>query len=196
MSVFTKLYGLQKQIRRAFQEVEVGTYASGAAFFLFLSLIPMVLIVSGILPHDVMNQKEVVNISQAVVPEKIYQFLLGIVDSYHGNNLTLLSVSAVVVVWSASKGVLALIRGLNHIYEVGETRGYLLLRLKASFYTIFLLLAILLSAGALIFGNTLAADSRQWSGCTSVARFWRNQTYICGGYDICRFLYNVQSVAQ
>ncbi len=156
MSVFTKLYGLQKQIRRAFQEVEVGTYASGAAFFLFLSLIPMVLIVSGILPHDVMNQKEVVNISQAVVPEKIYQFLLGIVDSYHGNNLTLLSVSAVVVVWSASKGVLALIRGLNHIYEVGETRGYLLLRLKASFYTIFLLLAILLSAGALIFGNTLA----------------------------------------
>ena len=39
---------------------------------------------------------------------------------------------------------------------MGETRGYLLLRLKASFYTIFLLLAILLSAGALIFGNTLA----------------------------------------
>lgn len=33
MSIYTKLYGLQKQIRRTFQEAEVGTYASGAAFF-------------------------------------------------------------------------------------------------------------------------------------------------------------------
>ena len=122
MSIYTKLYGLQKQIRRTFQEAEVGTYASGAAFFLFLSVIPMVLIVSGMLPHDVMSKKNMVSISQAVIPEKIYSFLLGIVDSYHGNNLTLLSVSALVVLWSASKGVLALIRGLNHIYEVGETR--------------------------------------------------------------------------
>ena len=97
-----------------------------------------------------------VKISQAVIPEKVYSFLLGIVESYHGNNMTLLSVSAMVAVWSASKGMLALIRGLNHIYEVEESRGYLLLRLKAAFYTLFILLAILLSAGILVFGNTLA----------------------------------------
>jgi len=156
MSVITKLYKLQKEMRKTFNEAEVGTYASGAAFFLFVSVIPMVMIVSGMLPHDLMAKKEMVNISQAVIPDKIYRFLLSIVDSYHGNQVTLLSVSAVVVVWSASKGVLALIRGLNHIYETEETRGYILLRLKASFYTIFLLLAILLSAGVLVFGNTLA----------------------------------------
>ncbi len=156
MSMITKLYRLQKEIRRTFNEAEVGTYASGAAFFLFVSVIPMVMIVSGMLPHDLLGRKEMVSISQAVIPDKIYRFLLGIVDSYHGNQLTLLSVSAFVVVWSASKGVLALIRGLNHIYEVEETRGYILLRLKASFYTIFLLLAVLLSVGVLVFGNTLA----------------------------------------
>lgn len=143
-------------MRRTFSEAEVGTYASGAAFFLFLSVIPMVMIVSGILPHDLLGRKEMVNISQAVIPDKIYHFLLSIIDGYHGNHMTLLSVSAIVVVWSASKGVLALIRGLNHIYEVEETRGYILLRLKASFYTIFLLLAILLSGGVLVLGNTLA----------------------------------------
>ena len=171
MSIYTKLYGLQKQIRRTFQEAEVGTYASGAAFFLFVSVIPMVMIVSSILPHDLISKREMVNISQAVIPDKIYRFLLGIVDSYHGNHVTLLSVSAVVVVWSASKGVLALIRGLNHIYEVEETRGYIRLRLKASFYTIFLLLAILLSAGVLVFGNTLAGWLIPDDG--PAARLWR-----------------------
>lgn len=158
-------------MRRTFNEAEVGTYASGAAFFLFVSVIPMVMIVSGMLPHDLLGRKEMVNISQAVIPDKIYRFLLSIVDSYHGNQVTLLSVSAVVVVWSASKGVLALIRGLNHIYEVEETRGYILLRLKASFYTIFLLLAILLSAGVLVFGNTLAKWMMPDNGLA--ASLWR-----------------------
>lgn len=156
MSSYTKLYRLQKVIRRFVSEAEVGTYASGAAFFLFLSLIPMVMIASSILPYDALKSGGSVKISQAVIPEKVYSFLLGIVESYHGNNMTLLSVSAMVAVWSASKGVLALIRGLNHIYEVEESRGYLLLRLKAAFYTLFILLAILLSAGILVFGNTLA----------------------------------------
>ena len=171
MSIYTKIYRLIKEMRRSISEAEVGTYASGAAFFLFLSLIPMVMIISGILPHDVLSKKEMVNISQAVIPEKIYVFLLSIVDGYHGNSITLLSVSALVVVWSASKGVLALIRGLNHIYEVNESRGYILLRLKASFYTIFLLLAILLSAGVLVFGNSLAKWLVPDSGIA--ADFWR-----------------------
>lgn len=171
MSIYTKLYRIQKDIRMSIREAEVGTYASGAAFFLFLSLIPMVMIVSGILPHEVVNKQDVVNISQAVMPEKIYRFLLSIVEGYHGNNVTLLSVSAFVVVWSASKGVLALIRGLNHIYEVEESRGYILLRLKASVYTIFLLLAILLSAGILVFGNTLAEWIIPDSGMA--ANLWR-----------------------
>ena len=132
VSFCSKIYRLQKDIRRSIQEAEVATYASGAAFFLFLSIIPMIMIVSGLIPHDAMAKKDMVTISQAVIPERVYSFLMGIIDSYHGNNMTLLSVSAVVAVWSASKGVLALIRGLNHIYEIDESRNYILLRLKAA----------------------------------------------------------------
>lgn len=58
MSMIAKIYRLQKEMRRTFQEAEVGTYASGAAFFLFLSVIPMVMIVSGILPHDLLGKKK------------------------------------------------------------------------------------------------------------------------------------------
>lgn len=152
----TRLYRFQKQIRRSVAEAEVAVYASGAAFFLFLSIIPMIMLVSGLLPHGAIAQKDMVNISQAVIPERVYSFLMGIVDSYHRSNMTLLSFSAVVIVWSASKGMLALIRGLNHIYEVDESRNYIVLRLKAAFYTVFLLFALVLSIGILVFGNTVA----------------------------------------
>ena len=152
----TRLYRFQKQVRRSVAEAEVAVYASGAAFFLFLSIIPMIMLVSGLLPHGAIAQKDMVNISQAVIPERVYSFLMGIVDSYHRSNMTLLSFSAVVIVWSASKGMLALIRGLNHIYEVEESRNYIVLRLKAAFYTVFLLFALVLSIGILVFGNTVA----------------------------------------
>lgn len=170
-SIYSKIYRLQRDIRRSIQEAEVSTYASGAAFFLFLSIIPMIMMVSGLLPHDAIVKKNMVTISQAVIPERVYRFLAEIVDSYHGNNMTLLSVSAVVVIWSASKGMLALIRGLNHIYEVDESRNYILLRIKAALYTVFLLLAILLSIGLLVFGNTIAKWLIKDGGITS--ELWR-----------------------
>lgn len=151
-----KIYRLQREIRGAVREAEVGTYASGAAFFLFLSIIPTIMLVSGLLPHDVINKSDMVNVSQAVIPERVYRFLLGIIDSYHGNSMTLLSASAIVVIWSSSKGMLALIRGLNHICEADRQESYILLRLRAAFYTVFLLLAIFLSAGLLVFGNTIS----------------------------------------
>lgn len=167
----TKVYHLAKEVQKSVSDAEVGTYASGAAFFLFLSLIPMVMIVSSLMPYEVIGRQEMVNISQAVVPEKVYVFLLGIADSHGRNPMTLLSISAAIVVWSASKGVLAMIRGLDHIYGVEESRNYILLRLKASFYTVFLLLAILLSAGVLVFGNTLAAWIMPGKGIS--ASMWR-----------------------
>lgn len=165
----TKIYRLQKDIRRCIQEAEVATYASGTAFFLFLSIIPAIMMISGIIPHDAIVKRNMVNISQAVMPERVYSFLISMIDSYDGNNMTLMSVSALVVIWSASKGVLALIRGLNHIYEVEESRNYLLLRLKAVFYTVLLLLAILLSIGLLVFGNTIGRwITVDWGGATKV----------------------------
>ncbi len=177
-SLYKRFYNIQKEIRRIIREAEIGIYASGAAFFLFLSIIPIIIIISGLLPNHTIMSNDAVNLSQAVVPEKIYRFLLSIVESYHGNNVTLLSVSALIVLWSASKGMLALMRGLNHIYGVEESKNYFLIRLKAIFYTIFLLLAIIMSVGILIFGNTLAnwilADNQVLSAVWRIVGVFRH----------------------
>lgn len=153
-NICSKIYRIQDGIRKSVIEAEVVTYASGAAFFLFLSIIPIIMmacmVACRLFPSYVISPEHMVNISQAVMPERVYVFLADIVGNYHGSEATLLSFSAAIALWSASKGMLALIRGLNHIYEVEETRNYILLRLRAAFYTIFLLIAIVLSIGILV----------------------------------------------
>lgn len=170
---------------------EAAAHAAGTAFFLFLSIIPMIMLVSGLLPEDAVVQKGAVNISQAVIPERVREFLAGIAASCHGRNMTMVSVSAAVIIWSASRGVLALIRGLNHIYDIDESRGYLLLRLKAAFYTVFLLFAIWLSAGLLVFGDTGQRPDDEGVGAAAGAA-----PYFCRRSDFRDILYHVLSAAE
>ena len=138
------------------KEVNVSPHASSAAFFLFLSIIPVIMIVCALLQLAPDIQMELWSyISETVIPGKIADFLGDIVNTYQGNSVTIVSVSAVVTIWSASKGMLALIRGMNAVYEIKESRNYVMLRLRALVYTIFLMISILISIVLLVFGNTV-----------------------------------------
>ena len=84
--------------------------------------------------------------------------------------MTLVSVSAIITAWSASKGMLALMRGMNAVYELQESRNYIMLRLRALVYTVFFMIASLLSIVLLVFGNTVVA---LLSDILIVSEIWR-----------------------
>lgn len=53
-------------------------------------------------------------------------------------------------------GVLAISSGLNWIYNSHETRNYILLRIRATFYTVLFIVAIVLTLVMLGFGNSIS----------------------------------------
>ena len=59
--------------------------------------------------------------------------------------------------WSASKGMLSLLYGLDAVLEVRETRRYLHRRLLCVLYTVGMLLALLLTLGLYVGGQALLA---------------------------------------
>lgn len=178
MQVKNKIISGIKKINpyiRTFQkiqkEVNISAHASSAAFFLFLSIIPVIIIVCALLQHAPTVQIEIWSyLSEAVIPKTISDFLMDIVNTYQGNSMTLVSVSAIITAWSASKGMLALMRGMNAVYELQESRNYIMLRLRALVYTVFFMIAILLSIVLLVFGNTVVA---LLSDILIVSEIWR-----------------------
>lgn len=151
-----KIIPYVRTFQKMLKEVNVSAYASSAAFFLFLSIIPVVMIVCAFLQNAPIAQMEIWSyVSQTIIPERVVDFLKDIINAYQGNTMTLVSVSAVVAMWSASKGMLSLMRGMNAVYVIKESRNYLMLRLRALMYTVFLLISILLSIVLLVFGNTV-----------------------------------------
>ena len=65
----------------------------------------------------------------------------------------LLSIAAIVTLWTAGKGMLALMRGLNAIDDIKETRSYVWVRIVSSFYTVLMLVMVVVSLLVMVFGN-------------------------------------------
>ena len=67
----------------------------------------------------------------------------------------LASGAAVPALWSASRGMYGILRGLNAIYGVSEDRGYLYIRGISVVYTFLFLLVLLLTLVLHVFGNSI-----------------------------------------
>jgi len=137
------------------QKEHIGAYAAQAAYFVMLSFIPFVILLLTLLQYTTITKGDVYAIAWAVVPESMSSFVIGIIDEVYSKTLVTVSLSAIMTVWSAGKGFLALMRGMNTIYQTEEHRNYFLLRLHAAFYTLVFVIVIIFSLVLLVFGNTI-----------------------------------------
>jgi len=78
-----------------------------------------------------------------------------ITKTYQSTTGTILSLSALTALWSASRGIHGLVIGLNAVYRVPENRGYFYTRAVSMVYTFAFLLVLILTLLLNVFGNTL-----------------------------------------
>ncbi|MCD8131240.1 MAG: YihY/virulence factor BrkB family protein [Lachnospiraceae bacterium] len=136
-------------------EHDLASNAAATAFFTLLSFVPILTVVSSILPYTAVTKDMVVEIISAVFPQVTESFFASLIEYIYDTNAGVISFSVVIAVWSAGKGMLSLIRGMNEIYHDREERGYLKLRLISSLYMAILLVAILLVLVVGVFGQSI-----------------------------------------
>lgn len=133
-----------------------GAYAAQAAYFFVLSLIPIFLLLLTMVQFTPVTMADVMEAVLQVFPESVAPMIRSIVLQVYTQSGTVIPVTILVALWSAGKGVLSVTSGLNCIYAKTETRNYFYLRLRASFYTVLFLLAIILSLILSVFGNSIS----------------------------------------
>lgn len=98
--------------------------------------------------------EDLYNAGEMYTPTVLSSFFETYYDEiFTDTKLSLTIVSAVALLWSASKGVYAIIGGFNSVYEVKEGRNFILLRLIAMFYTIAFLAILVAALTLMVFGN-------------------------------------------
>ena len=152
---------MKKKIRlitgfgRHMSKSKVNAFASSSAYFMFLSIIPIIILLCSLLPLTTLQKSDLLKAVSEVMPSPIVPMMSSLIESLYNSTVGVTSIAAIVTVWSASKGMLSIMRGLNAMNGVVEDRNYFVQRILASFYTILLLIVLLLSLVFMVFGTTL-----------------------------------------
>lgn len=134
-----------------------GAYAAQAAYFFVLSMIPILMILMTLVQYTPVTMEDVQMALMEVFPASVEGFVRTLVIQVYAQSGSVISISILVALWSAGKGVLSVTSGLNCVYENEETRNYVYLRIRATFYTVIFILAIILSLLLSVFGNSISA---------------------------------------
>lgn len=150
-----KAYLLIKRFNRKLRHDDLSAYASSIAFFLFLSLIPLLILMCHLIPYTPLTEADLMIACINLVPKQMNPWIIGLIHQIYDKPRGILSASLLITIWSAGKGVLALMRALNRIYDVMEMRGYFLLRVMASFYTVVILVILIITFILGVFGSNI-----------------------------------------
>ena len=91
-----------------------------------------------------------------VLPAEVQMFLQGLLAESTPLS-SILSVSVITFLWAASNSMVAVIKGLNHIYGIHERRNYLHLRVVSMGYLVLFAFALVMTALTRVFGSNLYA---------------------------------------
>lgn len=150
----------------------IGIYAGSITFFFFLSFIPLMILVTSFLPYTRIEATDLVTMLTSLTPDIADGLVASMVYEAYNASSSLLPIPLLVLIWSCAQAMLALIRGMNDVYNVKEHRSYLSLCLTSIVYT-FLTLIVMISMVALnVFGElirrnmvaALQASSQKASG--------------------------------
>ena len=109
---------------RRVQRMGISSHAANAGYFIVLSVFPALVLVLSVLRYTSLDAQDLLMLLEGFLPAALMDETERlIVSTYAHTSTTVVSVSVVGLLWSASRGVYGLLTGLNNIYEVSENRG-------------------------------------------------------------------------
>lgn len=133
----------------------IGAYAAQAAYFLIMSFIPFVLVLTALVQYTPLTYRMLRQAVIGFVPTNLQDFVLSIIAEVFTRSAAVVPISALFALWSSGKGMQSLIAGLNVIYHVKETRNWLTNRLYSMLYMFLFVIAIIISLLLLVMGNRI-----------------------------------------
>ncbi|MCM1123331.1 MAG: YihY/virulence factor BrkB family protein [Eubacterium sp.] len=155
MKTIYRLYYIFRDFNWQMTKKNIAAFAASTAFFLFLSMIPLLMALCAILPYTALTEENLINAITQVTPDAMEALVISVVSDVYARSAGTITVFAIVTVWSASKAMLALIHGLNAVNDFEERRNYFVLRFIACIYTVIILVAMILALFVMVFGNVI-----------------------------------------
>lgn len=156
--------GLWQEVRQD----RLSNCAAALAFYLLLALFPAAIFGLSLLPYLPIPRVDdaIMDLVRQALPPSAADLFTGTVQNVASRRGGLLSFGFVFAIWSASKGMLAVMQQLNVVYDVEEERSFLRARATAVVLTLLFCVLVLGALSLVVFGGMVQAhigDRLGWS---------------------------------
>lgn len=146
-----------KNFLHRFRDDEVAALGAQLTYYLILSFFPFLIFLITLVSYTPITREETLKKLSSVLPPNTYELVF---ETLHQTVLstertTFLSFGMIATIWTASRGVSALIRGINKAYDQKETRPFWKVKAISILFTLALALVILFSFILLVLGEVL-----------------------------------------
>ncbi|MFU0826383.1 MAG: YihY/virulence factor BrkB family protein [Lachnoclostridium sp.] len=156
MNTAISIFKIIRAFNRKVRDDYVSAFSAHAAFFVMISFFPFIMLLLTLLQYLPITESALMQTLTQVFPSSISPLVISIVSEiYDQSSGTVISITAISALWSASRGILAIVKGLNSVYGIKETRSYVKLRIISSIYTFIFAIMMLITLTILVFGNRL-----------------------------------------
>ncbi len=143
-------------------EDQITVYAAQAAFFIIASTVPFTILLIGIARY-VINVDWLLGLISRHLDGEIGAILTNLVSEVVAKTgAPLFSITIITVIWSASRGVFSVTRGIAGAYGVHIKENFLLDVVRSLIYTLVFILIIILTLIALVFAETIIIAVREF----------------------------------
>ena len=148
---------LVQMFMRKMKRDRVDAYSAQSAFYIIMGFIPFVMLLLTLLQYTPLTPDDMMGMLMNALPDSLKEMVADVVNSLFTSSTELLSGTAIAAVWASGKAVLAITNGLNSVYDIEETRNYVVMRIRSSFYILVMLVSLILTLALLVFGNQIHA---------------------------------------
>lgn len=151
---------MKKLIGLLYEQIIYDSIPSRAAeisFYLLLSFFPFLIFIITLISYiPIIHLNPYINLFSNIMPSNANNIVDYVMEkAISDKSSKLLMISAVITLWSATNGIIAIIRGINKAYDTQETRSYLKIKLISQIFTLEIVLMITFSFVLIVCGNNL-----------------------------------------
>lgn len=148
---------MKEKIKKIFDKMgedNVSEFSAQCSYYMILAFVPFVILLLTLIQYTGLKPETVYNIISDIIPGSMNEVVIGIIQEVYSKSYGTISISIIFTLWSAGKGLYALIKGLDSIYEIKEGK-YLYLKAKSIINTIIFLVLIVVGLTLSIFSNSI-----------------------------------------
>ena len=158
-----------RQLARHYRDDDLAAMSAQISYYLILAFFPFLFFLINLLSFTPLPNRLLIANFNAILPQETTLLVkMMLTETVQAKSGAMLVLSMLASLWAASRGMSAIIRGLNHSYGVKESRRFVRLNMVALLSTVGLSVMVLISFIMIVLGRIIGSTIFGYMGAKSL----------------------------